>query len=105
MEQIEALLTCGIKTEAPRKPKLKAGSGVGAVEAPRGTLFHKYAFDGNGICTAANICIPTNQNHANIQKDFEALLPIVIDRDETEIRLLLEMLVRAYDPCVSCSTH
>ncbi|MCY2952882.1 MAG: nickel-dependent hydrogenase large subunit [Planctomycetota bacterium] len=105
MEQIDALLTCGIKSEAPRKPKLQAGSGVGAVEAPRGTLFHKYAFDGNGICTTANICIPTNQNHANIQKDFEAMLPIVIDRDETEIRLLLEMLVRAYDPCVSCSTH
>ena len=53
----------------------------------------------------ANICIPTNQNHANIQKDFEALVPQIIDRDQDEIRLLMEMLVRSYDPCISCSTH
>jgi sulfhydrogenase subunit alpha len=105
LEQIDALLTRGIQAENRRRIHPKAGTGVGAIEAPRGTLFHKYAFDDNGLCTAANICIPTNQNHANIQKDFEALLPTVIDRDEADIRLLLEMLVRAYDPCVSCSTH
>ena len=39
------------------------------------------------------------------QKDFEALVPTVIDRDQDEIRLLMEMLVRAYDPCISCSVH
>ena len=50
------------------------------------------------------MCIPTNQNHANIQKDFEALVPQILDRPPEEIRLLLEMLVRAYDPCISCST-
>lgn len=103
--QIDALLVCGIKAQAPRKIRPRAGTGVGSVEAPRGTLFHKYTLDDNGVCTAASICIPTNQNHANIQEDFEALLPKVMDRDEAEIRLLLEMLVRAYDPCVSCSTH
>ncbi len=75
------------------------------MEAPRGILFHNYTFDENGICTAANLVIPTNQNHANIQKDMEALAPQIIDRPQDEIRLLLEMLVRAYDPCVSCSTH
>ena len=94
-----------MRAEAPRKVRPKAGTGVGAVEAPRGTLFHKYTYNENGLCTAANVCIPTNQNHANIQLDFEALLPKVLDRNEAEIRLLLEMLVRAYDPCVSCSTH
>lgn len=105
IEQIDVLLTEGIRQEAPRRVHPKAGTGVGAIEAPRGTLFHKYTFDDNGLCTGANLCIPTNQNHANIQKDFEALLPTVMDRDEAQIRLLLEMLVRAYDPCVSCSTH
>jgi len=105
IEQIDDLLSRGIQNEAPRKVRPKAGTGVGAVEAPRGTLFHKYTYNDHGVCTAANVCIPTNQNHANIQKDFEALLPKVLDRSEAEIRLLLEMLVRAYDPCVSCSTH
>lgn len=105
IEIIDTLLTAGIKVEQPAKVRLKGGTGTGAVEAPRGTLFHKYSYDESGLCTAANICIPTNQNHANIQKDFEAFLPTVLDRPEAEIRLLLEMLVRAYDPCVSCSTH
>lgn len=105
IERIDSLLTGGIRAEAPHKIRPKAGTGVGAVEAPRGMLFHKYTYNENGLCTAANVCIPTNQNHANIQKDFEALLPTVLDREEAEIRLLLEMLVRAYDPCVSCSTH
>jgi sulfhydrogenase subunit alpha len=105
IQQIDPLLVRGIKTEAPRRVQPREGIGVGAVEAPRGTLFHKYTLDNNGVCTAANICIPTNQNHANIQEDMEALLPHVMNRDEAEIRLLLEMLVRAYDPCVSCSTH
>jgi coenzyme F420-reducing hydrogenase alpha subunit len=106
IEQIDDLLTTGIRSEPLlRRIRPRAGVGAGAVEAPRGTLFHRYAFDSNGVCTAANCCIPTNQNHANIQKDFEALLPQVMDRPEAEVRLLLEMLVRAYDPCVSCSTH
>jgi coenzyme F420-reducing hydrogenase alpha subunit len=105
LELIDKLLARGIKPEPLRRIAPKEGVGVGAVEAPRGSLFHKYGFDAQGRCNLANICIPTNQNHANIQKDFEAIVPQIIDREEAEIRLLLEMLVRAYDPCVSCSTH
>ena len=101
---IDELLTTGIKPEEP-KVTPKAGTGTGCVEAPRGILFHKYTFDDNGICTAANITVPTHQNHGNIQKDFEALVPQILDKEQDEIRLLLEMLVRAYDPCVSCSCH
>ncbi|MDT8300803.1 MAG: Ni/Fe hydrogenase subunit alpha [Sedimentisphaerales bacterium] len=104
LQLIDELLTTGLKPE-PVKVKPRAGEGVGCVEAPRGILFHRYAFDEKGLCTKANICIPTGQNHANIQKDFEALAPQIIDRDQDEIRLLLEMLVRSYDPCISCSTH
>jgi coenzyme F420-reducing hydrogenase alpha subunit len=105
LELIDRLLTAGIKPEPLRRCAPKEGIGAGAVEAPRGSLFHKYGFDAQGRCNLANICIPTNQNHANIQKDFEALAPQILDRDEAQIRLLLEMLVRAYDPCISCSTH
>jgi coenzyme F420-reducing hydrogenase alpha subunit len=105
IEQIDILLTRGIRAEPLRKLHPKAGTGAGAVEAPRGILFHRYTFDSAGICTAANVTIPTGQNHANIQKDFEALVPQVLGRGEAEVRLMLEMLVRAYDPCISCSTH
>jgi len=75
------------------------------VEAPRGILFHDYTYDKNGILTNANCVIPTNQNHNNIQKDMEALVPTILDRPEDDIRQALEMLVRAYDPCISCSAH
>jgi coenzyme F420-reducing hydrogenase alpha subunit len=104
LQLIDELLSEGIKDEK-YEVKPQAGDGAGAVEAPRGILFHRYIFDDKGICTGANICIPTNQNHGNIQKDFEALAPQIIDREQDEIRLLMEMLVRAYDPCISCSTH
>jgi coenzyme F420-reducing hydrogenase alpha subunit len=104
IEMIDKLLTNGLKEEKV-KVKTKAGKGAGAVEAPRGILFHEYEFDKDGICIGADMCIPTSQNHANIQKDFEELVPQIIDEDQDSIRLKLEMLVRAYDPCISCSTH
>jgi len=85
--------------------KVKAGRGIGAVEVPRGILFHDYTYNQKGACTKANCIIPTNQNHANIELDMKALLPKILDKTEKEIELNLEMLVRAYDPCISCSTH
>ena len=85
--------------------KVKAGRGIGAVEVPRGILFHDYIYNQRGVCTKANCIIPTNQNHANIELDMKALLPKILDKPEKEIELNLEMLVRAYDPCISCSTH
>jgi sulfhydrogenase subunit alpha len=101
---IDQILDKGLKEEE-NKIKPRAGRGVSAVEAPRGILFHDYTYDKNGIITKANCIIPTNQNHNNIQKDLEALVPKILNKSESEIRLMMEMLVRAYDPCVSCSTH
>ena len=101
---IDDLLSKGLKQETVRVNP-RAGKASGAVEAPRGILFHEYEFDRKGNCVGADVCIPTNQNHANIQKDFEKLVPEILDESEDSIRLKLEMLVRAYDPCVSCSTH
>ncbi|HUK84442.1 MAG TPA: Ni/Fe hydrogenase subunit alpha [Candidatus Acidoferrum sp.] len=85
--------------------KVKAGRGVGAVEVPRGILFHDYTYNDKGYCTKANCIIPTNQNHGNIELDMQSLLPKILDKSDKEIELTLEMLVRAYDPCISCSTH
>jgi len=101
---IDQLLERGIKEETP-KVKPRAGRGVGAVEAPRGILFHDYTYNADGIITRANCIIPTNQNHNNIQKDLEALVPKILNKPQPEIQQMMEMLVRAYDPCVSCSTH
>ncbi len=101
---IDQILARGLKEEKP-DVKVKAGRGIGAVEAPRGILFHDYTYDGKGILTEANCVIPTNQNHNNIQKDMETLVPRIINQPQEEITHMLEMLVRAYDPCISCSTH
>jgi coenzyme F420-reducing hydrogenase alpha subunit len=84
---------------------VKAGRGVGAVEVPRGILFHDYTYNEEGVCTKANCVIPTNQNHGNIQRDLEVFVPQLLGKSEKEMELSLEMLVRAYDPCISCSTH
>lgn len=101
---IDELISRGLKEEA-NVVKVQAGRGIGAVEAPRGILFHDYTYDKNGILTKANCIIPTNQNHNNIQQDMEVLVPLILSQPEDEIRHTLEMLVRAYDPCISCSAH
>ena len=105
---INELEAAGLQSQPEyNKPeiKAKAGHGVGAVEVPRGILFHDYTYNDRGVCTKANCIIPTNQNHANIELDMKALLPQILDKSPKEIELALEMLVRAYDPCISCSTH
>jgi len=101
---IDELLACGMKGDKA-EVKVKAGRGISAVEVPRGILFHDYTIDSIGNCTKANCIIPTNQNHASIQQDMEAIGPSLVERPEKDIELTLEMLVRAYDPCISCSTH
>jgi coenzyme F420-reducing hydrogenase alpha subunit len=101
---IDTLLAGGLKAE-DQSFKVKGGTGVGATEVPRGLLIHEYTVDDDGTISGANFIIPTNMNHNNIERDLKALVPTVLDRSKEEITLALEMLVRAYDPCISCSTH
>ena len=91
----------------PERPEIKieAGHGAASVEVPRGILFHDYTYNDDGICTAANCVIPTNLNHNNIQHDFEKMVPEMLSLGKEGLEFNLEMLVRAYDPCISCSTH
>lgn len=105
LELVGELLDRGVREEAPAQAHLCAGRGVGAVEVPRGLLFHAYEYDDNGRIFQADCVIPTNQNHGNIQKDLDALVPRLSGLSEKEMELKLSMLVRAYDPCISCSTH
>ncbi|MFW6323847.1 MAG: Ni/Fe hydrogenase subunit alpha [Desulfovibrionales bacterium] len=104
-EKVDHLLTTGIRQEEPEPIAPKPGRGVGAVEVPRGILFHAYEYDSRGRIVRADCVIPTNQNHGNIQQDFDAIIPSLAKKTEDEIELTLSMLVRAYDPCISCSTH
>lgn len=84
---------------------VREGLGVGVVEAPRGSLYHEYGVDDKGIIKSANCIIPTAQNLANIEEDIEALVPGILGLSKVEMIQRLEMLVRAYDPCISCSSH
>jgi coenzyme F420-reducing hydrogenase alpha subunit len=102
---IDELLTRGVKPEQPPQVEVKAGEGTGSCDVPRGILFHNYVYDENGMCTSANCVIPTNQNMANLNADMQEFVPQILDKPQDEIRHLLEMLVRAYDPCISCSAH
>ena len=101
---LDEILQEGIHAEPPVASSTSSGEGVGASEAPRGTLYHHYRIE-DGIITWANCIIPTNQNLANIEADMRSLVPMRLERKPAELRLDLEMLVRAYDPCISCSTH
>ncbi|MCC7430848.1 Ni/Fe hydrogenase subunit alpha [bacterium] len=105
IERIENILKKGIRQENHLGYKIKAGRGVGAVEVPRGILFHDYEIDKNGIIVKANCIIPTGQNLANIEKNMKKLVPEILGKSKEEITHDLEMLVRSYDPCISCSAH
>ena len=88
------------------KIKYKPSTGIGCVEVPRGSLFHEYTVDETAQIRAANCVIPTNQNMGNLEDDMRKLVPELLGKKSQEqITLGLEMLARAYDPCISCATH
>src|SRR3989338_2527671 len=101
---IDKLLSAGIKKEELKKPK-KFGTGIGIVEAPRGILFHEYTINKDGIVTDANCIIPTAQNLQMIEEDLRGFVPTILSKPKDEVVKNIETLVRAYDPCISCSTH
>jgi sulfhydrogenase subunit alpha len=102
---INELIERGIKDEKPVKIKPKTGQGTAAAEAPRGTLYHSYIFDKEGKVTKADVITPTAQNLANVEKDFRASAERLIDEPGDSLQAKLEMIARAYDPCISCSVH
>ncbi len=76
-----------------------------STEAPRGLLFHHYEVDERGLVAEARIVPPTSQNQAWIEADLARFAPRVLDLPDDVARERLEMLIRAYDPCISCATH
>ncbi len=110
-EVIEGLSDLSITSDNTRVPvKAKAGVGVGIVEAPRGILLHNYTTDEKGIITNVNIIAPTTFNHPNIENNLRNWAEnnaekISNEATRDESLWSLEKIVRAYDPCLSCSVH
>jgi len=81
--------------------------GVGAVEAPRGTLIHDYAVDAAGMLTAVNLVVASQHNAASVQVSVRKAARGLIRNGHVDDGLLnlLEMAFRAYDPCNACASH
>lgn len=107
IEIIDTILEKGVKDERPVNFEPKEGHGIGSLEVPRGTLYHEYWIDKDGVITNANIITPTAINNLIIDQDMKAVGKILNEEGLTkeQIRAKMELIARAYDPCISCATH
>lgn len=83
------------------------GEGVGCIEAPRGTLIHHYKTDQNGILTKVNLIVATGHNNWAMSNSVDMVAKTYVDGKKLTEGMLnrVEAAIRAYDPCLSCSTH
>ncbi|HHX64482.1 MAG TPA: Ni/Fe hydrogenase subunit alpha [Chloroflexi bacterium] len=83
------------------------GEGVGCIEAPRGTLWHHYRTDEHGVITKANLIVATGNNNWAMSHAVDMVAKTFVDGNNLTEGMLnrVEAAVRAYDPCLSCSTH
>jgi F420-non-reducing hydrogenase large subunit len=88
-------------------PTATPSVGIGAVEAPRGTLYHHFETDANGLITKANLIVATQNNAARIAMSVDKAAKGLIQKGRVSEGLLnmIEMAFRAYDPCFGCATH
>lgn len=87
--------------------ELNGNEAVGCSEAPRGTLFHHYKVDDNGILTWVDLLIATGQNNLAMNRTIRQIADQFLDGPKLNDEMLnrIEAGVRAFDPCLSCSTH
>jgi NAD-reducing hydrogenase large subunit len=80
---------------------------VGCIEAPRGTLLHHYWTDENGLLSRVNLIVATGHNNHAMSKSVEMVARTFVDGKKPTEGMLnhVEAAIRAYDPCLSCSTH
>lgn len=95
------------RTDTRVKVGLKSGRGVGVVEAPRGTLAHEYTLTEDGRLESMKLIIPTQVNNAAINLNVKEAAKKFIQKGEIKPGLLnrVEMVIRAYDPCIKCATR
>jgi len=82
-------------------------TGIGVIEAPRGTLFHHYEIDDEGIVTKASLIVSTTNNNQAMNESIRKVANQYLDGNRLTEALLnqVEVAIRAYDPCLSCATH
>jgi sulfhydrogenase subunit alpha len=104
----EALAIIG-SYDAPDNPAVevqpRAGTGYGCTEAPRGSLYHRYRIDEQGVILDAKIVPPTSQNQKTIESDLWRFVPPRVDLPNDQLTWQCEQAIRNYDPCISCATH
>ncbi|HEU5199485.1 MAG TPA: Ni/Fe hydrogenase subunit alpha [Ktedonobacterales bacterium] len=95
--------------EQPEQPAVamepRAATGYACTEAPRGTLYHRYRLDEQGVIQEAKIVPPTSQNQKTIENDLRQMIPLAITLPEDQLTWRCEQAIRNYDPCISCATH
>ena len=87
--------------------EINRNQGVGCSEAPRGTLFHDYSADNNGIITGVNLIIATGNNNLAMNAGVTQVAKTFVDGKDIKEGALnrVEAVIRCFDPCLSCSTH
>lgn len=108
LEQAEKLTKEILEGEFVKEPadyKVRKGSGLSAMEAPRGTLFSYFELDESGRISNCNIITPTAQFLNNLETDLRAYLPSIVKLSEKDQERKIRSLIRVYDPCISCATH
>lgn len=105
-ESIDILSNNVFKSEPVIKVPMRAATGIGVIEAPRGTLYHKVVIDDAGIVLDGEVIVPTGQNQVNIERDVGVIVEgLIKDTPKEKINMEIEKLIRAYDPCMSCGAH
>ncbi len=103
---IELLENNTFEKEEVIKKDPKKAVGIGVVEAPRGTLYHKVEVGDDGIVTGGEVAVPTGQNQVHIEEGIKQLVQELLEeKSKEEIAHEIEKLIRAYDPCMSCASH
>jgi sulfhydrogenase subunit alpha len=105
LEIVERLLAEGPVDERPVPIVPRAGVGVAVTEAPRGLLVHEYEYDDAGMVVHADVITPTAMNAASIERHFHETVAQSPTKDDATLARKLELVARAYDPCISCSVH
>ncbi len=101
----DMLESSDFKPEETVLPAARAGVGVGAIEAPRGTLYYMIKVMADGKVEEGIPVIPTAQNQVAMENDIRQLVGGMLDEPRDKIELEIEKLIRAYDPCTSCASH
>jgi sulfhydrogenase subunit alpha len=106
LERIPQIIDEMKRLKDPKREELPTltGEATGALEAPRGILYHHYSVKDNRI-TSADIVTPTDQNLDEMEKTLWLSAENLLRTSSRGMEEKLEMVARAYDPCISCSTH